>query len=438
MKSTDYSLGRRLRMFAARPLTRIVQSVSSSPRSWLSGTAFFLGVVGIASRAASNDWITQAVQVPSWILLAGSGPILVYTTTAERLGQMTRPLVALPGDLAEASRQAGENVETVVRRGFLQYLAVYAAQPLSDPRWQDDPQMRQILTKLCLPVTGSVVAAQYGRPLLTEARFTYTLTDLEQSPIGQLAVLHVEISYLALLPPGAGVRSAIAPKLLVDSSALGTSACAQLAKAGDADVYWPIPARALGTAPAGEIDRVRWIEGCTVRLGDHQIPLAEFARPSGDDIARIIGPVSPTLEKSSLATLSAATVMALQPVISERDQKKLEMELNQKGHLHCRQEFTYRIWVKGTESKIPYYRYAIMSFMPTTVRGIRFSVAPKLQDRVRMTTASVNSAFPLLDDSRRYDFYDQNLEWAGSDDRESVPFLPGHGVTFYWEVEEDV
>jgi hypothetical protein len=433
MDSTDFSLGR-LRLWVARHLTQIVQAVGVSPRSWLSGTAFFVGIVGIASRAASNDWITQAVQVPSWILLAVSGPVLVYATTAERLKQMTEPLLAVPGDLAEASRQAGENLEAVVRRGFLQYLSVYNAEPESDQEWRDDAQMRQILTKLCLPVTGSVIAAQYGRPLLTESSFAYVLTDLEQSSIGQLAVLHVEISYLANLPPGVGVGSAIAPKLIVDSSALGISACSQLAKAGDADVYWPIPARALGTAPADEIDRIRWIEHCAVRLGEHEIPLAEFARPSGDEIARIFGPVSPALEKSSLAALSAATVMAIQPIISERDQKRIELEVSRKGHLHCRHEFTYRIWVKGAESKIPFNRYAIAFFMPTTVRGIRFSIAPKLQGRVRMTTASVNSAFPLLNDSRRYDPYDQNLEWAGSDDRESVPFLPGHGVTFYWEM----
>lgn len=393
---------------------------------WLivTGAGIAVGVAGLGLPALIGpSELDKGLQIVGLGLTAVSAPFFVFELAMFAVARRLRPFESLPRDTHAAGAAAIENI-----------LAAFAAAHDLDVKRALSEHDRRIVYEVCIPVSLSTVERQKGRPLTRSFSFHITMRGIQE--VERRLVADFEREAIFEVPADAGLTwsQVIPPTFVIDSRALNIDPFYRLAASGLIEVLWPLSGEWLLDDPeaAGKLANTEWLRVDYLKVGDSRpdqlaYPLA--SRPSTQELQTLLKAI-PGAANLDYASLAKSTWMAgeLKP------ESGLALESLGADCYRIESRTRFRTWIRDGNGN-DLFRYNIPFWEATTVERIRFTVADDLVPFVSLLPAGSNCAFRLDDEKRRLHKSDQLLSWDYPNG-DPAPFMPGHGVTFHWRVNE--
>lgn len=407
---------------SADPRSRRLKSLSRLirrfPGLFVAGAGLAIGLVGIPAFPGDADWV-------AWLVTAISAPVLVYESCLvamhRRLERSIKTTeVAATGSLSQLADEAKRSVKANVDAFAL--VGEFRSQNLG----VDD---REVVRSVCLPISLQALALQRGQLLTTDYDLCITLREIIESALGEIAVFDLDERYEIPSTQAASIARIAKPIVVVTTRAMDADFIVASSRQGLAELMWPVTAAWREKLNADRIrllHEVKWYSVDSYEVGQTTVDYRIIASPSPDQIAAAMG----LTDRASLASLRAigADLLGLAVPSSPSMLDRIVAAGS------VRRRATYRVWVRNAlHGDDPLYRYVRPFYRPTTVSRIAFKLDRQLRETWRLGPAVVNAAFPLRHPIRRRDFAEQDLSWESPDDSTAVPFLPGHGLTFFWD-----
>ena len=397
---------------------------------WFSGLALAVGLGGfLGSYVPAAAPFAVALQIAGFCVTVIAAPVFGYELAVDALVRRVPALERLSVDMAESVDRATKKSTAHIDEALGGYLAAVAA----GQHLETDPGLtatgRKIVSDICLPISARTVAMHQGRPLMTALSMHLTLMAIEPAPIGLLAVIERDIEFDV---PRLGTLTwdlIAPPTLVVDYRALNMKTLTTLASRGKVDLLWPVNHEWLEVA-GRDVPQIEWLRVTRLTVGgvDLSFPMAHPGTAA--EFRQLLS----AAEDESLGELDGIREATLE-VGGVEPPVGAEALPSGRAAVHVQSQSTYRVWVRDLADH-DLFRYVVPFWGPATVAQIRFQLGTDVRRHIRLDPATENTSFRLRQEAARFHGQDQGLTWDYGADT-GTPFLPGHGVSFYWKSIDD-
>jgi len=452
-----------------RELSGLLNWLSQYPKEgfWFNWGALLFGLVGVLFAAIQtgirdpliprwSSYLILAVSLLAWgygvPLMIAQFLINVWDRSTERkLQAMTRSFDEVANTLAQ---------KRIVLAGL--------------PDLTEYKQISRVVGDLAGPVLGRAVRVQKNDPIISQFNLDVTALRTKEMAknsgaeevFGRFLDVESRSNWIALLTTEVPkLCDLISPRFVTTYTAWSLPFFRELCSQGFVDSYYPVPSAWVKNADPKRreqtIARLRkenWFENTTFSVGGVSLGSGRCWRPHEEESIKDIliqcGVSKKTFQKpdikQKLESLVRETLCVWLPEPSNSELAERVLEA------HARREYItveiatiYRLWIKRKDTEV-LYRYEIAFSRPLFVKRISFSLHERLVKEWVLDPPSIHSAFELdesglFDESKsekecQKDLHLQKkrvLQWIQPGTfGYGTPFLPGHGVDFFWRGAE--